>query len=270
MTGPGRYLRLFSAFARFGLATEMAFRTNFLIKLFVEAMWLAILLAFYGVIFGRTNSVATWDRNSYLFFVGCHYALSGVIETFFLENCLGFAELVRSGDLDFYLLKPIDEQFLITTRRLDWSTFPNIVQGVAVMIYALAVRDQPIALGQALLFLLLFACGCAMAYSFLLVLSSLSVYMVRNQSLMEMWWLFTTLMRYPREIFLQNAWAYPIGWLFTFVVPVLLVVSIPSDTMVRTLDPFFAALMVFATVVLLLFARWFFRRALLSYRSASS
>jgi ABC-2 type transport system permease protein len=32
----------------------------------------------------------------------------------FLDNCNEFAELVRTGDLDGLLLKPIDEQFLIT------------------------------------------------------------------------------------------------------------------------------------------------------------
>ncbi len=270
MTGPGRYVRLFSAFARFGLATEMAFRANFLIKLVVEAMWLAILVVFYEVIFSKTNLVAGWDRESYLFFVGCHYALSGVIETFFLENCTGFAELVRTGDLDFYLLRPIDEQFLVTVRRIDWSTLPNILQGVGIMVYALLARGKPIAVEQVIAFLVLFACGCAMAYSFLLMLSSLSVYMVRNQSLLEMWWLFTTLMRYPREIFRTTTWSRPIGVFFTFVVPVLLVVSIPADAMLGLLKARFAALMVLATVVLLLVSRWFFRRALRAYRSASS
>src|SRR5262249_58531992 len=137
MAGPGRYVRLFSAFARFGLATEMAFRANFLIKLVVEALWLGILLVFYEVIFSRTSTVATWDRNSYLFFVGCHYALSGIIETFFLENCTGFPELIRTGDLDFILLRPIDEQFLVTTRWVDWSTAPNVLLGAGVMGFAL-------------------------------------------------------------------------------------------------------------------------------------
>ena len=51
-------------------------------------------------------------------------------------------------------------------------------------------------------FLVTFACGTAIAYSFMLMLTSLSVWMVRNQSLMEMWWLFTSLARYPKEIFL--------------------------------------------------------------------
>src|SRR5215468_2327638 len=156
-----RYFRLFVAFARFGLASEMAFRANFLVKLLVEALWLAILIAFYELIFAKTSSVAGWDRHRYLFFVGCHYAIAGLIETFFLENCTGFADLVRSGDLDLYLLRPIDEQFLITIRRMDWSTFPNILQGAGVMAYALASMGWSFDATRVAAFLALFACGSA-------------------------------------------------------------------------------------------------------------
>jgi ABC-2 type transport system permease protein len=270
MTGFARYPRLLLAFARFGLASEMSFRVNFLVKLAVEALWLGILLVFYEIIFGKTNSVADWDRTQYLFFVGCHYALGGLVETFFLENCTNFAELVRSGDLDLYLLKPIDEQFLITTRHIDWSTFPNVLQGAGVMAYALWARGWTFDAGQVVAFTLLFLCGTAMAYSFLLMLTSTSVWLVRNQSLMEMWWLFSTLMRYPREIFATTSWALPLGWFFTFVVPVMLVINVPASTMVRTLEPGFVAWMAVSAVALVAVSRVVFRRALASYRSASS
>jgi ABC-2 type transport system permease protein len=270
MHSPMRYLRLYAALARFGLASEMSFRANFLAKLLVEVLWLVLLVLFYELVFANTNTLAGWDRNRYLFFVGCHYALGGIVETFFLDNCIGFAELVRTGDLDQYLLRPIDEQFLITCRRMDWSTFPNILQGGAVMAYALAAMDWHFDPARVPVFLVLFGCGCAMAYSFLLMLCSLSVWMVRNQNLMEMWWLFTTLMRYPREIFFDVSWASPVGFFFTFVVPVLLVVNVPVNTMVRAFDRRFVVGAAFAAVVLLLLSRAFFRRALRSYRSASS
>jgi len=92
---------------------------------------------------------------------------------------------------------------------------------------------------------------------------------VRNQSLLELWWLFTTLMRYPREIFL-GGWATPLGFFFTYVVPVMLVVSVPAETMVKAFNWRFIALTVVAAAVLLVVSRRFFRRALRSYRSASS
>jgi ABC-2 type transport system permease protein len=265
----GRYFRLFLAFARIGLAQEMSFRANFLVKLSVEALWLAILLLFYHLIFSHTRAIAGWDLNRYLFFLGCYYTLSGLIESFFLENCTNFAELIRSGDLDMYLLQPIDEQFLISCQRIDWSTLPNVLQGIGVMIYALTAMHWTFDLARVLVFVLLLVCGTALAYSFLLILTCTAVWLVRNQNLMELWWLLTTLMRYPREIF-STTWASPMAWVFTFVVPILLVVSVPANTMVRSFEGWFVALTVVASVVLLLVSRWCFRRALRSYRSASS
>jgi ABC-2 type transport system permease protein len=264
-----RYLRLFTAFARFGLATEMAFRANFLVKLLVEVLWLGILLVFYWKLFENTSSIAGWSRSEYFFFVGCHYALAGFVETFFLTNCTEFAELVRKGDLDTYLLKPIDEQFLVSCRWIDWSTLPNILQGIAIMVIALAVMGWTFDPLRMVLFVVLCACGCALAYSFLLMLSCTAVWLIRNQNLMEMWWLFTTLMRYPRAIY-EGPWAKPFGMFFTFIVPVLVVVNVPADTLVRAFDPFFIIWTMFAAVVMLFVSRRVFRRALQSYRSASS
>ena len=165
-------------------------------------LWLAILLAFYRTVFARTSTIAGWSEPQYFFFVGCFFALNGLIETLFLDNCNEFAELVRTGDLDFLLLKPIDEQFLITCRRIDWGTAPNVLMGAVrhgrspwsrwagsstccgsrpSWSRSPAARRSPTA-----------SCCC---------LTSLSVWMVRNQSLMEMWWLFSSLARYPKEIF---------------------------------------------------------------------
>jgi ABC-2 type transport system permease protein len=100
-------------------------------------------------------------------------------------------------------------------------------------------------------------------------LSSTSVWFVRNQSLMEMWWLFLSLARYPRTIY-EGPWGRPLGWFFTFVVPVVVAVSVPAETMVKALDPPFIAWTMASAVILLAVSRRFFRHALQSYRSASS
>jgi ABC-2 type transport system permease protein len=269
MTRIGRYVRLLLALARFSLAREMAFRANFLARVSVEILWLFLMIVFYRTVFVQTNVVAGWSEGEYLFFVGCYFALQGFIETFFLENCNAFADLVRSGDLDFVLLKPIDEQFLISCRDIDWATAANLVTGSAVMVLALLQMDWAFDIGRILVFLVMFGCGIGIAYSFLLLLTSTSVYFVRNQSLYEMWWLFTSLMRYPRDIFLRT-WAWPVGWVFSFLVPVMLVVYVPASAMVKVFDPVVTGFTVAATVALLVCSRWFFRFSLRRYRSASS
>lgn len=264
-----RYVRLWLALARFSLLRELAFRVNFLVKIFVEILWLGILLLFYDTIFAQTETIADWSRPQYLFFVGAYFTIGGLIETFFLENCNEFADLIRTGDLDFFLLKPIDEQFLISCRTIDWSCAPNAIMGCGVMTYALTQLGWP-GFDRAALFVALMICGCALAYGFLLMLTAASVWFMRNQSLMEMWWLFGTLMRYPREIFRGDV-ASIVGVVFSFAIPIMLVTNVPAHVMAKpTTQPWLVGYVFLATVVVLAASRWVFRRALMKYRSASS
>jgi ABC-2 type transport system permease protein len=269
MTSLLRYVRLFGAFGRFSLLSEMAFRANYLLKVFVEVLWIVLLLLFYRTIFTRTSVVADWTEAEYMFFLGCYYALEGLMETLFLNNFSEFAELVRKGDLDLILVQPIDEQFVVSCRSVEWSTVPNILMGAGLMVYGLDRMGWPVTWPQVAVFAVTFPCALAMSYSFILMLSSTAVWMVRNQSLYELWWLFTSLMRYPKEIFTGRL-GEPVGWLFTFLIPVLLVSNVPARSMARALEPGMTAYMLAATVGLVALSRWVFRRALRSYRSASS
>ena len=74
-----RYARLLGSLARYALAREMAFRGNFLVKVAVEVLWLFLMLAFYRTVFARTSAIAGWPEPHYLFFVGCYFALNGLI-----------------------------------------------------------------------------------------------------------------------------------------------------------------------------------------------
>jgi ABC-2 type transport system permease protein len=143
--------------------------------------------------------------------------------------------------------------------------------GGGVMVMALVQMDWVFDPIRLVVFLGMLACGAAIAYSFLLLLTSTSVYFVRNQSLFEMWWLFTSLMRYPRDIFRRSwTWAAPIGWFFSFIIPVMLVVYVPATVMVRVFDPAVVGFTVLVTVILVIASRKFFRYSLRRYRSASS
>jgi ABC-2 type transport system permease protein len=273
VTGVGRYLRLWLALARLALIREMMFRTNYLVKVGVEIFWFVVLLIYYDVLLTQTGrgTIAGWTRPEFLFFVGCYITLEGFLETFFLGSCGGFADLVRSGDLDNVLLKPIDGQFLVSLCGPDWTTAPNILMGVGVMVYALVLQQWEFNAGQLALFAVLFGCGLGLAYSFLILLTSTAVWTVRNQSLYELWWLFTTLWRYPREIFEQSWAAFWVSRFFTYCLPIMLIVNVPVSVIVRRVfDPYLTVYIVAATVLMLWGTRQVFRFALRKYRSASS
>ncbi|MBX7102466.1 MAG: ABC-2 family transporter protein [Gemmataceae bacterium] len=262
-------MRLFRAFARVSLLGDMAFRGNFLIKVVVELLWLGLMVFFYDRLFDFTAAVAGWSRPQYFFFLGTYYLMESLIETFFLSNFGEFSELVRTGNLDLVLLKPVDEQFLISFRHVEWSTLPSAVFGLILMTRSILQLDVPPPAMAYVAFAVGLTCAVAMAYSFLLMLSATAVWLVRNQSLYELWWLFMSLMRYPKEIF-NAPYTNAIGWFFTFIIPVLLAVNVPAASVVKLLDSQMIAYLVASAVILLFVSRRVFRRAMQSYRSASS
>jgi ABC-2 type transport system permease protein len=235
----------------------------------VEVLWLSLLLIFYLTLFENTTTIAGWDKWQYLFFLGCYQAMESMIETLFMSNVVEFAELVRTGNLDLMLLKPVDEQFLVSCKQVEFSTLPNGLFGLFLMSRSLIQLDMMPEWERIIAFAVSMVCSVGMAYSFLLMLASTAVWMIRNQSLYELWWLFMIFVRYPREIF-NAPWVYGIGWFFSFIVPVALAVNVPASSMVKVLEPQLVAYIAVATLFALWLSRWVFRRALRSYRSASS
>ena len=81
-------------------------------------------VGFYLIIFQHTNSIGEgsgWDREKFFLFIATTWFINSLVQAFFMPNAQEFSELIRTGGLDFALLKPIDTQFLISFRRIDWS-----------------------------------------------------------------------------------------------------------------------------------------------------
>jgi len=274
------YVRVFLTFARNSLVRDMMFPANFIIESISSFGWVMMNVGFYLLIFTYTDQInagstegAAWDKYQFFVFISTSMFINSIVQMFFMTNADEFSELIRTGGLDFALLKPIDTQFLISLRRIEWASIANFTVAAALMIYALPrVTEARITIWQVLLYPVYVAAGVGVLYSLMIVLAAASVWLGRNTSIYDFWFYITTFSRYPMEIY-QG----PIGgWLrivFTFVLPILVVVNVPARLLAKTMQPEYWYLALFAlaaTAVSLLVSRWVFQRSLVSYRSASS
>jgi ABC-2 type transport system permease protein len=112
-------------------------------------------------------------------------------------------------------------------------------------------------------------------YSVMISLSATSIWLGRNQTLYDFWFYLTNFSRYPMEIYWRS-WGWSLWGVFTFLVPVLVVVNVPARLLAKPLAPrhswefWLTGFALLATVLSLWISRAIFQRALLSYRSASS
>lgn len=278
------YLSVFLTFARNSLVRDMTFRANFLLQCISSMSWTAMNIGFYLIVFQFTDEIGVdtgWGKYQFFIFLSTTWFINSLVQAFFMPNAQEFSELIRTGNLDFALVKPIDTQFLISFQKVEWSALANFFMGLALLVYSLwnLMSDPvaPLSLNPLVfvLYPLFIVTGMLIMYSVMITLAATSIWLGRNQTLYNFWFYLTNFSRYPMEIYWRS-WGWSLWGLFTFAVPVLVVVNIPARLMARPLSPrsgweiWLTLFAVLATMMSLLFSRLVFQRALLSYRSASS
>lgn len=226
-----------------------------------------------------------WRENEFFVFLGTIWIINSLVQTFVMVNAQDFSELIRTGNLDFALLKPMDTQFLISFTRINWAQLANAFLGVAVVIYYVREllqepdRGLQINFFTILTYLFFVMCGTIIMYSVMIVLSSTSIWLGRNQHLSNFWFYITNFYRYPMEIYQRHGIGWALWGTFIFVVPILVVSNVPArvfaqpspgPTVWEPWEWYLAGYTLFATVASLFASRWVFKKALASYRSASS
>jgi len=111
-------------------------------------------------------------------------------------------------------------------------------------------------------------------YSVMIILASTSIWLGRNQNLYTFWFYITNFYRYPMEIYQRSGIGMALWGTFTFVVPILVVSNVPARVLAQPLEHGWfhwqSAYAILAAVGSVMASRWVFKKALLSYRSASS
>src|SRR5581483_7931855 len=119
----------------------MSFKSNFILWIIVELLWFGLQLSFVGVLYTQTTHVETWTQWQMILLVGASNFIQQIYQAFFLTNCTGLSELVRTGKMDFLLALPVNTRFIVSTRTVDLGAFVNATFAMCVMAYA-AVQLQ--------------------------------------------------------------------------------------------------------------------------------
>src|SRR5262245_4313557 len=266
------YGRVLKTFFRNSIVREMAFRGNFLIEVVTNAFWFAAQMVFFTLIFGNVSAVNGWSRNQFFAFMATGMIINTLIEAFFMPNCANFSELIRTGNLDFALLKPIDTQFLISFEKLDMGALCHLFFPLALLGYSLGHLGWPVSWLDAAMYVGLVGLGVAFFYSLMILLAATSVWLGRNQGLYEFWFYITIFARYPRDIYAGSVGGDLLRILFSYVLPILLVITVPAEVVVGKAlrHSWITAISAAAALLGLYVSRRVFYLALKSYRSASS
>lgn len=260
----GRYWRIYKAFFSSALIRETQFRANFFAKVGENIIWSSFFVMILLVIYRNTDSVAGWTRGDAFILVATVFLMEALHAALFM-SLMEIPEQVRQGTLDFVLLKPVDSQFWVSTRRFNFSQGGTLIAGTAMVVIGIAQAGvHPDAL-QWLAYAVGVASALGLFYALNISMMTLGIWLVRVDNLWVLGESVLQVARFPLDIFQLS-----LRRLLTYAVPLGFLATVPARQLTQGLDVPMAALGLAYAGAAVVGARVFWRFALTHYQSASS
>ncbi len=259
-----RYLRVYRTLCAMSLETLFAYRANFINSSVSSFSWGVFSFISIFLLTSKTTTIYGWKREEIILLTCGYGILIGVFHTLFSKNFERMAEVINFAQLDPILLKPMDSQFLLSMRWINYTAAIRIVLGISLLIYFMHALSIVLTWFSFISFFLLLVVGIVLLYSLWFIVATLLIWFPRLSNLIELMYTVSGMTRFPGELY-KNASAY----LFLFLLPITLIVTTPVKFLVRRATAIdIIELLVFAFVFFVL-SRKFWKFALRFYASAS-
>ena len=243
-----RYVRLLRAQVRASALMLLQYRFDFFADGALEILWAATALVPLFAVFAVRESVAGWSFGEALLVTGWFILLQGILEGAINPSLTSVVEHIRTGTLDFVLLKPADAQFLVSTARFQPWRATNIVTAIVVFVHAFRLLGRPPSPAGLAAAVFLLLTSTLLLYSLWILTVSAAFYVVKVDNLSVLFSSIFDAARWPSSVFRGV-----LSFLFTFVVPLALMTTYPALAMldrlrVSTMLLAFGGAALFATV----------------------
>ncbi len=213
-------------------------------------------------LFSKTQEIAGYSKHAVLLFFGTMNMVD-VLSQLLWRGIAIMPQMVRKGNIDTLLVKPMSPLFYIATHLFDFWDLATLPAGIAFLVYAF--HGLSFTATQMLLWFALLFCGLIAALAINILIAAVSFWTTQMENL---YWLYRDLVyvtRFPPTIFPPT-----IRFTLTFIVPILVVTAFPTQALLGTLPIKMIAWAVVATVSLCILAGFTWRAGLRHYTSASS
>lgn len=258
-----QYLSVYKEFLANAFAEATSYRLHFFLLIIMDQLFYFSILGSVDFIFDHVATIGAWDRRHFLFFASFMLAVDHLHMTFISESFWNFSFDIRTGRLDFTLLRPLNTLFTVFGRYIRPATMINgfVPWGFLVSFG----RQLDFGLWQWLCLPVLVVFGLILLTSLEILISMLMFWTVEAFGINFLRMQLQNVSRWPDFIY-RN---YP-RRVFTYLLPVLLVGSGPVRFLFDANEwPGLLGMLAALFLIWLLIA-WAWKKALTSYESASS
>lgn len=260
-----RHARLWRAGVVMAISREAQFRANVLATIVVGITQLVVSLIPIFLLFDYAGSVRGWTQGEVLVLIGLHQMMTALLATFVAPNMEELTEAVTEGALDLLLIRPVNTQFFVATRRVRPANLFGVLLGIVLVLIGLArssgVPDPGAIIAGAVVFaagFVLLTCAWLAVATCAFWMSSVTAGLLVFQDVMQAG-------RYPVQFFPRV-----VRFLLLLVVPWAIATTLPTSALTHGIAWWVPMASVGFAAIAVMLVRAFWRYAIRFYASASS
>lgn len=251
------------ALLRIRLSALSVYRLSFFTGFFVDAITFVTQLIFLDLLVKSSHT--EWSQAQYAMFVGSFMTIDGAYMATWFFGVISLPDLIRSGELDGVLLKPVHPLLYTSFCRFDLGSVPVFILGLIITLTSAA--------GAGYLNI-----ANVLAWLFSLVLMYLLMYalslMIRS---IAFWTKSIDALGSVENVLVEGAFRVPLPavkglakWLWLLVLPYGLIGNFPALALSGMTGPWWWLYASAVTAAFLCLALFVWKKGLARYESASS
>src|SRR3989344_2469722 len=225
-----KYLKLWLKTFSMELSSDLAYKTNFIIRSFALIMADFIGPVIIILIYGASSGIPGWKFEEFILFQGTFILVTGLSHAFLYLIPIIVIENVRDGSFDKILTKPFNPLLYLTFSSIDIEGFAEVFTGLALIIWAF-LKLNIAASFNLMIYIIIIFLALVFMYSLMIIISSLAFLFIKSYALFELLFKILDVGRYPMSIY-----GFEMKFIFTFLIPVAVVSFYPASALLGALD----------------------------------
>jgi ABC-2 type transport system permease protein len=216
------YLKLVVRFIKLNIQMSLAYRTDTVVNLLLNFMWLGWELLGLSIIFSNTTTLGGWGPGELIALLGVFRLVNTFMSVIVWPNTEKFNQAVRDGSMDYTLLQPVDSMFITSISRITIWRLWDLALAFVLIGFGIHLAGDITTAFSILTFLLLTVSGTVVIYSLWIVLIAFTFWFTKFDNNVTILQAMMDAGRYPVTI-------YPF-WLqliVTYVIPIAVATTIP-------------------------------------------
>ena len=261
-----RALRMHRIFCAQEIKKMMEYKANFMVGIIGFLLAQMTNIIFIWIIFEQIPSLKGWSINQIVFIYGFSLVPKGIDHLLF-DNLWAVGHfIVRKGDFDKYLTRPVNTLFHVMVERLQIDALGEIVMGISLICVTIFKVGIEWSVEKVVLILIVIPFSTLIYTGIKIATAALAFWLKRSGNITYMFYMVNDFAKYPVTIYNNT-----IRGIITYIIPFAFTAFYPAKYILTGSNPLFnIGMTVIMAVVFMTIGIIVWNRGIKAYESAGS